>query len=984
MNKEKLNETKQTVDDSKQMVKEGTKIATHVATGNVIGAAADSARLVTKNKTLRRIIKIALLKLLLVVIIILFLASSVVSILSSIKDAIVKWLNSGDNRITSFWANYSETGEWMDMAQKDYAVEGSDEKYNIVEKYMIDLVQTGISLKQLRLFGDFEFTGEDLELSELEQLEKVLKNPDGKYTEQKKTIERYMAEFVRADVISQSMHRTNATVNVNKSNEDKIDGGIYLYRVKNPMDESSEELKEEDYIEMQYMNYDEFYQKLEETTNETTLKNYYTLDTSTGELVYVDYETDEEYEEDISSNTEWFQDLREWVKSHKDTSYTKVVAREHRVDYSLYISKYSMPIEFLINLCSVTSNPEFVYHLATLARDTHVELVIVDSQDITDDTIETYQHQWGEMTHSESNSVVGATPSGEEKEIRTRDTTIHTTTGSTIDVKKADSWSFFEIYRIKNNVTVNTETKYEGRDTGNVQVVLTQSNSTETGEIDAVTHQPILHTVYYDYDVIDIDQDGLQTTHTGNTFERPPIANPSIEKSKQFLGLLRNSTGKCVKSNCYRNSEAAYECAKSAVFDENGKNVAYKIPNMDREETPLNNLTSGLQLLYQLLGAEGVSEGKNTSSQLFTGRYSMDATTYLTPDESVSSKLSSGENLQQKLESIYNQKMQQIVLHLQYLMTFPPNETFNSTGNAYDPNYTDYILDADVWNYDTSISATAGQIASAREIFDFLVANGYTPEGACGILGNIQQESSFRTDASNGSHFGLVQWGGGRWTNLRNLAAQMGKDWTDLDVQLNHLLNELNGAYSYVRAITQTTASVHQATDIFCRKFEVCGNYGVEVERRYNYAKYWYNLFVLNDEGTNTASQQRLLYVLNNLGSIGGIANQSGYCQRFVRNVFEKLGITGNAASAVDAKKQWTESEDMSSIPVGACVYGKGSNTLYGHVGIYIGGGMVVHNIGKSFTSYGGLTGIKCESIQEWDSKYHFESWGWQGGVPLT
>lgn len=331
-------------------------------------------------------------------------------------------------------------------------------------------------------------------------------------------------------------------------------------------------------------------------------------------------------------------------------------------------------------------------------------------------------------------------------------------------------------------------------------------------------------------------------------------------------------------------------------------------------------------------------------------------------------------------ESAYVVKMQGLVEHLQYLMSFPPNEEYNLILPDADENEDE--------DSNEQVIVDEGVIASAREIYDFLIGKGLTPEAACAILGNIQQESGFNTAANNGTHLGLCQWGGSRLENLKELASQRGTSWTDLNTQLDFLWQELSGSFSNVKNKIINATDMEYATEVFCKKFEICGNYGVEVPRRYRYAKYWYNLFVNGSNNAElTSMQNALLSVLQDLGSYSGIANGDGECQKFVRTVLEKLGVyaKGEARTAAIAGKKWTVSNDMNNIPVGATVYGKGSSSA-GHVGIYIGNGMVVHNIGgeSNNCSYGGLKGIKCESISSWNRKYKFTGWGWQGGVDLS
>lgn len=102
--------------------------------------------------------------------------------------------------------------------------------------------------------------------------------------------------------------------------------------------------------------------------------------------------------------------------------------------------------------------------------------------------------------------------------------------------------------------------------------------------------------------------------------------------------------------------------------------------------------------------------------------------------------------------------------------------------------------------------------------------------------------------------------------------------------------------------------------------------------------------------------------------------NRNGmtYCQEFVRHCYEAAGIKGNAGSAAAARQKWMQSSSKDSIPLGAAVYFKGSNPKYGHVGIYAGGGQVIH-VGKKCVVKTGLSGGG-----------QYLGWGWQGGVKPT
>ena len=93
-------------------------------------------------------------------------------------------------------------------------------------------------------------------------------------------------------------------------------------------------------------------------------------------------------------------------------------------------------------------------------------------------------------------------------------------------------------------------------------------------------------------------------------------------------------------------------------------------------------------------------------------------------------------------------------------------------------------------------------------------------------------------------------------------------------------------------------------------------------------------------------TQKKIVAVAKNSDKYG-ISARSGYCQAWVADVYQAVtGSRGSAHCALCAADMWAVSSDFSQIPVGATVYGYASNP-YGHVGIYIGNGMVAHNIGE-------------------------------------
>jgi len=89
---------------------------------------------------------------------------------------------------------------------------------------------------------------------------------------------------------------------------------------------------------------------------------------------------------------------------------------------------------------------------------------------------------------------------------------------------------------------------------------------------------------------------------------------------------------------------------------------------------------------------------------------------------------------------------------------------------------------------------------------------------------------------------GIAQWEkGGRYdtdsVNLLSFAKKRGKDWTDLDTQIDFILHELNTIpeYKKVKAQINAASSVDEAADIFLRKYEKAGK--PNADKRQLYAK---------------------------------------------------------------------------------------------------------------------------------------------------
>jgi len=115
----------------------------------------------------------------------------------------------------------------------------------------------------------------------------------------------------------------------------------------------------------------------------------------------------------------------------------------------------------------------------------------------------------------------------------------------------------------------------------------------------------------------------------------------------------------------------------------------------------------------------------------------------------------------------------------------------------------------------------------ARTVAEYLLGKGLNRAATAGIMGNIEAESGFNPAAAQGNGnyplgVGIIQWSGGRRTNLINAVP----NWkTNLTGQLNFLWGELSGGYkdstlTPIKSVADSDNGCGDAVDIFLHRFE--------------------------------------------------------------------------------------------------------------------------------------------------------------------
>jgi Phage tail lysozyme len=126
---------------------------------------------------------------------------------------------------------------------------------------------------------------------------------------------------------------------------------------------------------------------------------------------------------------------------------------------------------------------------------------------------------------------------------------------------------------------------------------------------------------------------------------------------------------------------------------------------------------------------------------------------------------------------------------------------------------------------------------NAEKVFRYLVdKEGFTPEAAAGVIGNLMQESGVNPKSrqlGGGPGRGIMQWTETeRWASLTAWANNSGKDPWTLETQVEWMIKEMKdyGTYNRIKGVT----SYKKAVEIFEKEMERAGvpNY----PRRYQFA----------------------------------------------------------------------------------------------------------------------------------------------------
>ena len=339
--------------------------------------------------------------------------SAVMEVLRNILNGAIKFFKKLGNLFMRFWQWLTNSYDkyWIDLDQKFELTDDGEayilkEKngqlyrmnesngepdtsqpftgtyaYTVVDRYLKQCVDSGIDLSSLKLLG------ENADYNKYKSnIEELLTND-----ELRDLAEKYVSEYVRADLITSTLHKNyNDSNTVNPDNQMQIDGANFLYRTEFDYDITPTTTTSGEKVltlhEMHYLPLENFKAQPDKEFGEDkkALLDYFTVDEDTGELlVYTRNVTQTDYyqygEPQVMEDPAWPGEMTVSGPTH-DYSYgdKNITYDIVSLNYKAAIADYIMPFEYLTAINSITQCPEFTYHVAFMARKNRVRLVIAD------------------------------------------------------------------------------------------------------------------------------------------------------------------------------------------------------------------------------------------------------------------------------------------------------------------------------------------------------------------------------------------------------------------------------------------------------------------------------------------------------------------------------------------------------------------------------------------------------------------------------
>ena len=198
---------------------------------------------------------------------------------------------------------------------------------NQVDSIINSITSLGIDIEDLKLAGDLDYSDEAVQ------------------EENEKQLRKYIKKFLEAQAMTQTINTNPGFIEEALHGGSKSYGTVYVYRTK---DNDTELDKVE---QMKYVTYEEM-EQLKNAGNVSAIRNKYSIDPNTGELIVAGWTTT-----NGSSSTIFLRTL----------------------NYRDAIAQYTTPVTFLIYLTMITQNPEFVSAVVDLIQTGEIRITVTDT-----------------------------------------------------------------------------------------------------------------------------------------------------------------------------------------------------------------------------------------------------------------------------------------------------------------------------------------------------------------------------------------------------------------------------------------------------------------------------------------------------------------------------------------------------------------------------------------------------------------------------
>lgn len=611
--------------------------------------------------------------------------------------------------------------------------------------------------------------------------------------------------------------------------------------------------------------------------------------------------------------------IAQWTKIETTGKADEVIISLKHIDYKSAISQYTTPMNFFIYLTMVSQNPEFVSAVTDMVKNSRIELTIMDTKTVNVEE-EKYSFTRNTKTTHETKRqgvVINTYTTSRSRGVEQTTTTTTTTVVPTPKITYAKTW-FSEqriTYKIANQDPYHNYEKYTENEDSSL------ADDAEPGDPQANGS-----TSWNTNKCREITTDVTGTTYKEET--RGNVIDKTGEKGSN--GVTQDSyknERRQVKNNFTVDDKTTF----LGLLDD-----YFKIPNSNRYEAAgKTNMVGGAEWLFGLMEKDGRLQNLEQVMRYVMYKYTgkeygvkeLDLSIFNIRDfsdlTSVGLKVKVGET--GAPEALTKQQIEEII-----------SKRFS--GEAYN-------------NLMSAIDAFM-EIQNryhVNAVFAIAVAQ---KESSCGVNWAAIDPSTHNWYSIRGDYNGNSIDGWRKYPSFKEAVNDFGK---------------LIGTSSYYFGGGNIT--IGNIGKSYCPPGDEWSR-GVSQFVKEMYESIGITIYAV---GGNEL-QAKVVEVAQNSASYG-ISAQAGYCQAWVYQVYYKAGACPAGTSvccAVHAGQKWGVSTDWAQIQVGATVYGY-SGSKYGHVGIYIGDGIVAHNVG----------GVAFTDLDEWIKTYKGVCWGWNG-VDLT